>query len=185
MLTVTTCNGGTVVLSQKDHAYAWPLVNCTKRRLSAEAGQCQDDLQRLTSPGPLGKSGVRLVNLAPDVPKVGLRDNGIILQDNVPYPNGGEHWVDIPDSGQITLSVFNDATQAVLGKPNVNPPPSPLVFSIYLVGLANATAVCLFTPQSLGIPHYPGASGGLPHIQVPPSRYRHAWSLVSKRCCRH
>jgi len=149
-LTVNSCKGGTQLLKQSITLTFGPLLIALTGGYPLN-NNTVETIAASYVPRPRGKSGVRLVNLAPDVKSAGLRGNGLVLQDGVPYPNTAAHWANISDSEAIALSVFNDKDNTVLAKATVNPPHAPLVFSAYLVGLANATTGSPFVPQLLAL----------------------------------
>lgn len=78
-------------------------------------------------------AAVRLFNLSPDTINAGMKANGAILVDDVPYAQGS-YWA-FTTASQTNFTAFDDATMAPIATITTTPPPAPMVFTNFLVGL--------------------------------------------------
>lgn len=82
-------------------------------------------------------SGVRLFNLADDVPEAGLSVSGNTILNDVRYTIGSG-WAPVQVE-QLDFAIFDDSNNKTLAKFSTTPPQPPYVFTAFLLGLANAT----------------------------------------------
>ena len=82
-------------------------------------------------------SGARLFNLSPDTPSAGMNIGTTTLVDGVKYSLGSV-WAPIPVA-EATFNIFADGTKQALTSDTFTPPPTPFVFTNFLIGMNNAT----------------------------------------------
>lgn len=147
-VSINNCtNGAPLIINQTMYLSPGPLIIAIKGYWPLNMFSLEGIAASYVPAAP-GYSGVRLFNLMPDVVSAGMEGNGKNLVDGVKFTLGSI-WAPITSQESMTFTAFDDQTNKNLATSTFQAPPSPYVFSQFLIGLANASSNSAFAPAMI------------------------------------